>query len=77
VIQAISRDLLLAGMVEAEAAGGRITMTIHDEIVCEVPLDSPFNLEVLIKCMTTIPAWGEGMGFVLAAEGWEGSYYRK
>src|SRR5271165_1739226 len=77
VVQAIARDILLNGMLEAEKEGGTVIMTIHDEIVLEVPIDSPFNLEVLLKCMTTTPDWAEGMGFVLAAEGWEGLYYKK
>jgi len=77
VVQAVARDILLNGMLEAEKEGGIVIMTIHDEVVLEVPLDSLFNLEVLLKCMTRTPEWAEGMGFVLAAEGWEGSYYKK
>jgi DNA polymerase len=77
VVQAVARDLLLAGMLEAEKAGFKIILTIHDEIVCESSLDSPLNLDVLLKCMTMIPEWAEGLGFILAAEGWDGPYYRK
>lgn len=77
VIQAVARDILLSGMLNAEAAGGTVCMTIHDEIVCEVPLDSAFNVDVLSKCMTEVPEWACGMGFVLAAECWEGPFYRK
>ena len=77
VIQAMSRDLLLAGMFAAEERGLKIIMTIHDEIVCEVPENSPLGLKDLLECMTTTPAWAEGMGFTLAAEGWEGQYYKK
>lgn len=77
VVQAVARDLLLAGMLNAEAAGGKVIMTIHDEVVCEVPLDSTFNLDVLLKCMTIVPEWAFGTGFVLAAEGYEGQYYKK
>lgn len=79
--QAMSRDLLLSGMIEAEKeaikVGGKLTMTIHDEIVVEVPKDSSFNTETLLTCMRKVPSWGEGMGFTLAAEGWEGPYYKK
>lgn len=81
VVQAVARDLLLNGMEEAEkkavAAGGWLVMTIHDEIVIDTPIDGTFNLETLIACMTATPAWAEGMGFIIAAEGWEGPYYRK
>jgi len=77
VIQAISRDILLNGMIEAERAWFKLIMTVHDEIVAEVPLDSLLNLEMLLKCMSACPDWGAGMGFVLAAEGYESPYYRK
>jgi DNA polymerase len=77
VVQAVARDLLLEGMLETEKAGATITMTIHDEVVAEVPLDSPFGEKELYTCMTKVPEWGEGMGFVLKAECWEGLYYKK
>jgi DNA polymerase bacteriophage-type len=77
VVQAVARDLLLAGMLEAEQAGGTVIMTVHDEVVVESPLDSSFNCEVLLKGMTLVPEWAEGLGFVLAAEGYDCAYYRK
>ena len=77
VVQAIARDLLLSGMLETEAAGAKVIATVHDEIVAETPIDSPFTLEVLLGCMTKVPEWGDGMGFVLKAEGYESPYYRK
>jgi DNA polymerase len=77
VVQAVARDLMLEGMLLAEKEGAAVIATIHDEIVTEVPIDSSFTLEVLLKCMTTIPEWATGMGFVLAAEGYENLYYKK
>jgi DNA polymerase len=77
IVQAVARDILFSGMFEAEKAGFKIVMTIHDEIVCEVPLDSPLNLGVLLSCMSTCPKWGEGMGLVLAAEGYQSRFYKK
>ena len=58
VVQAVARDLLLSGMISAEKAGGRIIMTIHDEVVVETSLDSGFTLEILLKCMTTLLVGG-------------------
>jgi DNA polymerase len=52
-------------------------MTIHDEIVAEVPIDSPLGIDKLLECMRRTPWWAEGMGFTLAAEGYEGAYYKK
>jgi len=77
VVQAIARDILLNGMLEAEKEGFRIIMTIHDEIVAEVLKSSGLGVEKLLECLRRIPEWAEGMGFVLAAEGWEGAYYKK
>jgi len=76
-VQAIARDILLSGMFLAEEKGFTIIATIHDEIVTEVPLDSPLGLEDLLACMTKVPEWGATMGFTLAAEGYAAPYYRK
>jgi DNA polymerase len=77
VVQSIARDILLNGMFEAEKEGFIIVMTIHDEIVCEVPIGSHLNLDKLLECMSRCPSWGEGMGFTLKAEGYTGNYYKK
>ena len=77
IVQAVARDILLNGMLEAEKRGFTIIMTIHDEIVAEVPIDSPLTTEDLYASMSTNPEWACGMGFVLAAEGYEGPYYKK
>lgn len=77
IVQAVARDILLNGMFEAEKAGFKIVMTIHDEIASEVPLDSPLNLGVLLSCMSKCPKWGAGMGLVLSAEGYENRFYKK
>lgn len=77
VVQAVARDLLLHGMLEAEKMGFKVIMTIHDEIVAEVKLDSHLTDKDLYVAMSTNPEWAFGMGFVLAAEGYEGPYYKK
>jgi DNA polymerase len=77
VVQAVARDLLLNGMLEAEKIGFKIIMTIHDEIAGEVPIESPLGEKELLAAMCIIPDWGEGMGFVLKAEGYENQYYKK
>ena len=77
VVQAVARDILLNGMLEAEKEGFKIIMTIHDEIVAEVLKACGLGVERLLNCMKRMPWWAEGMGFVLMAEGWEGDYYKK
>jgi len=77
VVQAVARDVLLNGMLEAEKIGFLIIMTIHDEVVGESAKESKLTYKDLEHAMTRTPAWAEGMGFVLAAEGYDADYYRK
>lgn len=75
VVQAIARDILVEGMLRAEAAGFRIILTVHDEIVAEVDENSPLDHKVLEQCMTVVPSWFAGCP--LRAEGWTDNRYRK
>jgi DNA polymerase bacteriophage-type len=77
VVQAVARDILLNGGLEAEKAGFTILMSIHDEWVVESPLSSKLTYKELEHAMTRTPDWAEGFGFVLAAEGYDAPYYRK
>lgn len=77
VVQAVARDILLNGMLEAEKMGFLIIMTIHDEVVGESPLDSTLDHKALLKALTMTPEWAVGLGFVLAAEGYDCPYYKK
>ena len=53
-------------MFLAEEAGFIILATIHDEIVTEVPIDSPLGLEDLLACMTKVPEWGSDDGIYIS-----------
>ena len=77
VVQAVARDVLVNGMLEAEKIGFIIIMTIHDEVVGESPKTSHLTYKDLEYAMTREPWWAEGMGFILAAEGYDATYYRK
>lgn len=77
IVQAVARDILLNGGLEAEKMGFTVILTIHDEWVCESPLTSSLTYKDLEHAMTRTPEWAEGMGFVLAAEGYDAPYYRK
>lgn len=77
IVQAVARDILLNGMLEAEKVGFVIVMTIHDEVVGESPKTSSLTFKDLEHAMTRTPTWAEGMGFILAAEGYDCDYYRK
>lgn len=74
LVQATARDLMAGAMMRLEMQGYPIIMSVHDEIICEVPVDCG-SLEDMIAIMTTPPAWAKGCP--IAAEGKEGERYRK
>lgn len=72
--QAISRDILLHGMLLADSMGAEIVLHCHDEIAA-LEDENNDGLEILKKCMTTAPSWAESLP--LGAEGFTSDYYRK
>ena len=76
IIQAIARDILAAAMLRAEKAKFKIVLTVHDELVAEVPeRDSVLTLNNFINCITRLPKWAENCP--ISAEGWRGKRYKK
>ena len=75
ICQAIARDILANGLLEAEAAGFDIVGHVHDEIVAEVDEDSELGVAELCAEMTKVPAWAKGLP--LGAAGFETIFYRK
>jgi DNA polymerase len=74
IVQAISRDLLAEAMVRLEAAGYPIVLTIHDEVVAEVP-DKFGSLDEFKRLLITAPAWADGLP--IAAKAREGARLSK
>jgi DNA polymerase len=80
--QAVARDQLAEGMLEAEwkgyvAArdGYDIVLHVHDELITEVPDTEDFLAEALARLMCVEVEWNKGLP--LAAAGFETHRYRK
>lgn len=74
IVQSFCRDLLAEALLRVEAAGYKVVMHVHDEIISEV--DENFgSLEEFCKLMEFVPPWAEGMP--IKAEGWVGKRFRK
>lgn len=73
--QSLARDVLAHGMSRAEAAGYEVVLTVHDELITEVPDRDDCTPDGLAECMTTNPEWCPDLP--LAAKGFEARRYRK
>jgi DNA polymerase bacteriophage-type len=76
VVQAVSRDVLVEGMLRAESRGLKIVGHCHDEIIAESSgPSSGLDQLALEQAMSEPISWAPGLP--LAAEGWEGERYAK
>ena len=73
IIQAMSRDILAEAMSRLLAAGYKIVMHVHDEVVIEAPLDA--CLDDACQMMSIAPDWAPGL--ILNAAGYECEFYQK
>lgn len=58
VTQAVSRDIIAESILNLEAAGFRLVMTVHDEIVAEEPAE---KLNQFKEIMERAPVWAKGL----------------
>lgn len=74
IVQATARDLMCNGMLQLEAKGYPICMTVHDEVVAEVPIGFG-SVKEFEDTLSAVPSWAKD--YPVIAEGWRGIRYKK
>ncbi len=74
IVQAVSRDLMADAKLALEAAGYPVMLSVHDEIVADVP-EGFGSLKEFEQIIETPPAWAAG--WPIKADGKEGFRYGK
>lgn len=72
--QAIARDLLAHGLINAETAGYEVVLSVHDEGLAEREKGKG-DLKEFMDHLCRTPGWADGCP--VTAEGWVGDRYRK
>jgi DNA polymerase len=76
LVSATCRDLLCWAMLRCERAGLPVAAHVHDELICEVPLDQmEEGLRRMVGLMSTPPPWAAG--FPIVVEGYAAPRYAK
>lgn len=74
VTQAVARDIMADAMVRLEKKGYPLILSVHDEVVAEVP-DGFGSVAEFESLMCQVPDWAAGCP--IDAEGYESTRYRK
>jgi DNA polymerase len=74
VTQAVARDIMADAMVRLENKGYPLILSVHDEVVAEVP-DGFGSVAEFESLMCQVPDWA--VGCPIDAEGYESTRYRK
>ncbi len=76
IVQSLAGDILWSGIMQSKHQNLSVVLHVHDEIGCEEPDEHAVEaLGKLIKAMTTVPTWAQGMW--LGADGFITKRYTK
>lgn len=75
ITQAIARDLLAEAMLALDDEGFTLLTTVHDEVVCEEPIDGPRDVHLAEEIMGRPIPWAKDLP--LRGDGFETPYYMK
>jgi DNA polymerase bacteriophage-type len=76
VVMGIERDIIVAGMQACRREGFPIILTVHDEVLADVP-EKQADLNRFEQCLLETPQWARQLQIPVAVEGWSGERYRK
>jgi DNA polymerase len=75
IVQGACRDIMAEAMIRLERVGYPLVLTVHDELVAEVPThDKDLSLKCFCDKMARVPRWAKGLP--IEVEGWEGQRFR-
>lgn len=75
IVQATARDCLAVTMTRVSEMGYQIVMSVHDEIIVDVPLEDKKALDTILRVMSREMPWAPGLP--LKGDGYETLYYKK
>lgn len=75
ITQAVARDCLAEAMQRVTAAGYKIVMHVHDEMIVDVPTEDKEAAKKITELMSIAPEWAEGLP--LKGETYETPFYKK
>lgn len=75
IVQAVARDCLAEALLRVDRAGYKVAMHIHDEIVCDVPIEDKDAPEKITALMGQDIEWAPGLP--LRGDTYETIFYKK
>jgi len=75
ITQAIARDLMVEAMLRLDHAGHEVLLTVHDELIVELPEKTSGGLPDIEKTIKINPGWAADLP--TDCDGWVGRRYRK